>query len=272
MKSKPVQLCKVWEKGMLGFPFLAEVKLDGVRAICKQGSFFSRHLKPLHNLDQLAKKLPADWVWDGELVAKDTGAGTMEAWGHTVSVVHTSAYKLDASRLQFVVFDGMPAEDWESGACSKPQVERSLRVRQMCEKLLDPQVVAVAGKVVEDQDQLEQWFGEVLKTGGEGLVLKSLEARYAWKRSMNWWKLKTNFTVELKCTGVEEGEGRCAGTLGALKLEGGLRVGTGFSDEERDRYWRKPPVGKWIEVRFQEKTQKAKLRFPSFLRVREDLA
>jgi DNA ligase-1 len=47
-----------------------------------------------------------------------------------------------------------------------------------------------------------------------------------------------------------------------------VKVGTGFSDVEREEFMERPPA--MIEVKFQEKTKAGSLRFPAFIRVRED--
>lgn len=266
---KDLQLCKQYEPLLVQYPALVEIKMDGVRAVSVDGRLLSRHLKPLSNVDGIGKLLPKQWVFDGELIA--SGAG-MEAWGHTVSVVHTSAYKLDASRLVYRVFDAMPLAEWKARHCKQPQAARSYKLKEMVDAIGDERVQLVKMWVVHTPGELQKVYKQVLKAGGEGLVVKNPHGLYQFKRSTNWLKMKPVQTCELRCTGVEEGTGRCKGTLGALLLEGGLRVGTGFNDQERDRFWKNPPVGLMVEITFQERTVKGHLRFPSFQRVRIDLA
>jgi len=51
-----------------------------------------------------------------------------------------------------------------------------------------------------------------------------------------------------------------------------VRVGSGFSDEQRQQFWANPNSikGKIIEVQFHEETPDGSLRHPRFVRVRED--
>jgi ATP-dependent DNA ligase len=66
---------------------------------------------------------------------------------------------------------------------------------------------------------------------------------------------------EFECMGVEEGEGRLKGTLGALTCaidEGQaagfskltFSVGSGLTDAERNHYWANPPIGHLIKVKY----------------------
>ena len=67
--------------------------------------------------------------------------------------------------------------------------------------------------------------------------------------------------------------------FGALmyELEDGTRgTVSGFSDEERERmsenYQVKPCyMGRWVELKFMEKTRDGKLRHPRFIRLREEV-
>jgi bifunctional non-homologous end joining protein LigD len=84
--------------------------------------------------------------------------------------------------------------------------------------------------------------------GLEGLVAKRLDSRYLpGRRTRAWLKVKNLMGQELVIGGWLPGQGRRAGTLGALLVgyyeeEAGTqhlryagRVGTGFTDEELDR-------------------------------------
>ena len=63
---------------------------------------------------------------------------------------------------------------------------------------------------------------------------------------------------EFTCTAVEEGEGKYQGTLGALVCHARkgpiqhafFNVGSGLTDAQRDFYWRNPPIGKMIKVKY----------------------
>lgn len=108
----------------------------------------------------------------------------------------------------------------------------------------------------------------------EGLVLKA----DPWHC---WWKLKPIQTVDAIVLEVLEGVSRNSGRLGSLKIgvidgSGGIHclgnVGTGFSDSQRDAFWRDDGIheGDVVEVSFDSVGARGKLRFPRFIRLRTD--
>ena len=87
-------------------------------------------------------------------------------------------------------------------------------------------------------------------------------------------------TCDIKCIAVEEGEGKYAGTLGKIVCDYKgftLRVGSGFTDEQRNLYWNNQSeiVNQIVEIQYFEESKDKKtgdlsLRFPVFKRVRDD--
>jgi DNA ligase-1 len=81
--------------------------------------------------------------------------------------------------------------------------------------------------------------------------------------------------LDLEVIDLEEGSGRLVGTLGAIlvRYKGGnvVRVGSGFSDEERALYWSQPDLilHKVVEIKYFESTRNAdgqeSLRFPTWV-------
>ncbi|MBP5422606.1 MAG: hypothetical protein J6Y78_09215 [Paludibacteraceae bacterium] len=82
---------------------------------------------------------------------------------------------------------------------------------------------------------------------------------------------------------VEEGTNKNQNTLGALVCEidhpkfGHIeaKVGSGYSDEERDRFWSMNLIGRVISVQYFEVTENTSthvksLRFPVFLELKEE--
>ena len=99
------------------------------------------------------------------------------------------------------------------------------------------------------------------------------------KRTAELLKVKAMDTCDIECTAIEEGEGKYAGTLGKIvcNYKGyELRVGSGFTDEQRAYYWRNPwiIVGSIVEIQYFEETTNDKgevsLRFPVFKQIRND--
>jgi DNA ligase-1 len=112
-------------------------------------------------------------------------------------------------------------------------------------------------------------------------MIKNLDAPYECKRSDFWMKWKPTITVDLTIVGFEQGTGRNADRLGAIICEGAdnernirVNVGSGFSDDDRQRYWdsRDLLLDHVVEVEADAVTQNQdgtySLRFPRFLRFR----
>lgn len=112
---------------------------------------------------------------------------------------------------------------------------------------------------------------KMIDLGFEGLMLKTWSGLYQEKRSNDWCKIKAVYTEDLPVVDVIEGTGKYLGMLGALVVKRGnvkVEVGSGFSDAERHEFWLNPP--NCIEVKYQEALSSGSLRFPIFVRVRED--
>lgn len=86
--------------------------------------------------------------------------------------------------------------------------------------------------------------------------------------------------MDLPIIRCEEGNGRLEGTLGAFVLnykDNEVRVGSGFTDEQRQAFWSQADnlLGVLCEVKYKEissdkSTGQESLQFPVFMGLRED--
>jgi DNA ligase-1 len=93
-------------------------------------------------------------------------------------------------------------------------------------------------------------------------------------------KFKPNITVDVRCNGGIQGEGKHVGRLGSLTFAFAGKtgsVGTGFSDKQRTEFWRAlvagtadSPSGQIIEVEAMGYTPDGQLREPRFKGLRFD--
>ena len=127
----------------------------------------------------------------------------------------------------------------------------------MLEPEIDPRLDA--GRIT-DMSEIEKVYKWALKYGYEGLVLRSDDGTRL--------KLKPSVTFDVAITGIQPGQGKHAGRMGALMTDKG-KVGTGFKDAERELDWK---IGTIIEVECMELTEDGKFRHPRFVRIREDRA
>ncbi len=132
-----------------------------------------------------------------------------------------------------------------------------------------PQLEAVAQTRVKDRAELQARLREVLKAGGEGLMLHRADAPYATGRSDALLKLKPLLDAEAVVVGHLPGKGRLAGLVGALEVETPegrrFRIGSGLTDAlRRDP----PPLGATITYTYRGLTRTGLPRFPAYLRLR----
>jgi bifunctional non-homologous end joining protein LigD len=125
-----------------------------------------------------------------------------------------------------------------------------------------------------------QQFEDILKRGGEGIVVKQIESRYyPGERSAAWIKVKESDTYDFVIMGFTKGKGKYSSQIGAIiygAYVGGelKRLGTsgGMTDAERMRMTRNPRkyIGRVAEFEATEITTQGVMLHPRFVGVRFD--
>jgi DNA ligase-1 len=272
---------------------LIEVKLDGVRVITivyPSGHVdqYSRNGKELVNFPHIKEQLARHARWFAEPVVLD-GEVMSASFQDLMKMVHRkSDVKSDDAILN--LFDIITLREFQEGVGNHRQIDRSVTLAAWYSQCADhmPNVTVVGQELVDlrepaGQARFKQINQEAVDGGYEGIMIKDPSAVYECKRSVSWLKLKPYIEVSLSVVAVEEGTGRNEGKLGALICEGEddgkrikVNVGSGFSDSDRDTYWksRDEVVGQIVEVRAdaatksQDSEETWSLRFPRFLRFR----
>ena len=269
-----------------GKEFTITTKIDGSRIIAIKDngkvSFYTRQGQKYEGLVDLENELldsPEDnFVLDGEIVAIDTDKEN--TYKNTMKLSRTK--DLEKHGLQMLVFDYMPVTLWKAQDCQLPYVARRATVQAMFEfnqfiyfKLLP---ILYRGT---DTSKITEILEEQTAKGEEGIMINIDNAPYDFKRSNNLLKVKKFQDTELKVIGFEEGTNKLLGTLGAFICEyknNTVKVGSGLSDEDRAYFWahQEETLGKYITVKYFEtstdsKTGLESLRFPIYMRFREDI-
>lgn len=290
-----VQLAKA-EKDLskLKFPLLAQLKYDGVRIVIIWNGetvvFKTRNGREVF-LPRIGKRLKAGFemtvmqpsVIDTEVTLS---AGTTED-RTTVSGLLNSARQekaIDEDKLVFNCFDYMPLEDFNDAKCLL-----RYKYRLATLKLVVNTIAALAGTnyllnaettTVYSLEEVNILMADVLKQNQEGLILKTPEHLYTFKRSKDWIKLKAVLDADITCIDIVEGTGKYQGMIGALVCEGivegkniKVNVGTGLSDEDRLHAMRY--IGATIEVQYNSLIQNSvtgnwSLFLPRFVCMRTD--
>lgn len=148
-----------------------------------------------------------------------------------------------------------------------PTVVTQDMIYELTDGFVDPRLYL--GKVRDpSSEKLLTLMQGQLDKGHEGLVIRQWNAR---KGIYDWLKVVPKLQADVRITGYKGGAGRLAGTLGSIQTAHGS-VGSGFDDALRDSIWaaRANLLGKIIQVEYREKTDAGKLRFPAYIRFRDD--
>ena len=274
-------------KKLEGHTFAITTKLDGFRLIAIKDnggnvSFWSRVGQRVGGLVEIAAELeaamPNGLVLDGELtISNYFEMESKEAYKAASKIIRL---KGDTPKrgLTYRVFDGMAIDEWQNQNCTHSYDER----RNLLEGLFGYAPAPISHIELlpilyrgDDVSKVTELLEEVVANNGEGVMCNICSAPYVWNRTWHLMKVKKFNSLDLLVVDIEEGEGRLAGTLGAIhvRYKGGniVKVGSGFSDEERKLYWSQPDLilKKIVEVKFFEESTNAdgtfSLRFPTWV-------
>ena len=284
MKPFKPMLASPFDEALLKFPVLASPKLDGVRAVVRDGVVLSRALKPIPN-KWVQQRFSHLEHFDGELIVgasnhpdvlRTTTSGVMRVEGEPDVSFHVFDHVENHARLYTVRYD-LLEEDTEINVFVVPQHE------------------------LMNTFELNAFEHEVLAEGYEGVMLRHPDAPYKFGRSTAregyLLKVKRFHDAEFEIVGFEEEMfnaneattselGRTKrsshkankipkGRLGALVLKYGdttFNCGTGFNDAERERIWaeRDSYLGKLAKIKYFAHGIKDVPKLPSFLGIRDE--
>ena len=238
--------------------YLISEKYDGVRAIWDGKMLRFRSGRAVNAPAWFVAKLRAQAL-DGELWL---ARGRFEALSGIVR--KTEPQDAEWRQIQYMIFELPDA----AGTFA----QRAQRIREVVAQTQWPQLVAVEQVRVANRVALKKKLDEVVRAGGEGLMLHLADAAYVTGRSDVLLKLKPLQDTEAVVIEHVPGKGKYQGMLGALRVQAPdgktFLIGTGFSDETRRN---PPPLRTTITYTYRGLTNTGLPRFPSYLRVREDL-
>jgi len=252
-----IQLASIYQEDIDIQQYWISEKLDGVRGYWDGTRIISRQGNVFNTPAWFTKGFPTSPL-DGELWIG------REKFDLVSGIVrqHQASDK-DWQKITFMIFDLPSSKDTFS--------ERVEQMKTIVKQAQSPFLQMIDQQQVTNNTQLQQLLSEVLKHGGEGLMLHQRNAYYQTKRSKDLMKLKKYQDAEAVVIKHIQGKGRNAKRLGALlvKTQEGIifKIGTGFSDLEREN---PPTIGETITYKYIGKTKNGVPRFASFIRIRKD--
>ncbi len=265
-----------WEPEKVSYPVLASRKLDGIRALCIDGVLVSRNLKPIRNKHtQSLFGKPEYNGLDGELIC-----------GNFQETTHAVMSEDGEPQVTWYVFDNLYLQ--------LPFCQRLIQLPQA------PHIIPVPHKECKTENELLNYESLIVKDGYEGIMIRDPNGPYKHGRSSvkEGWLLKVKrfkdseaiiIRIEERFHNSNEAEEDNLGhtkrslknegmvptnSLGALVVSnnqfGEFKIGTGFTEEQRQELWKENIVGKLVKFKYQATGVKDKPRFPVFLGFREE--
>lgn len=259
-------------------------KLNGVRATFYNGQLIARSGVPFKGLDHIIKEISwvqnAGFVLDGELTLKDKGElSDNETFRMATGILNSDdMYK---TTICFTVFDAISVRDFERADPIVKYSNRRIVLDELSNNLADAKSVSVLPVLYSGTDvsKIDEILEQMVREDKEGLMV-NLDVPYRRTRHRGILKVKRFYTMDLPIIRCEEGTGRLQGTLGAFVLSymgNEVKVGSGFTDEQRVSYWQKRDeiADMLCEVKYKEisedkSTGLKSLQFPVFVRLRDD--
>lgn len=170
----------------INYPLLASTKLDGIRVIFYKGQILTRSLKKLLNKQlnikfEALRKYSEDYnlILDGEIYSHELTFQEIISFCMTQdfedkkSIKKYGEIKQIPKSLKFYCFDAIRNDEFDKDF-SLRYAENVLKVERAFPRL----AISVFHKQVKNEQEVENYFEEVLKEDYEGLILRSLNGRY----------------------------------------------------------------------------------------------
>lgn len=243
-----VMLAHPYDEKDLRCRFIVTSKLNGCRLICvvENGEplFFTRQGKPMEDMIQLEREMSRyeDGVYDGEVLAIGDFVDSDAQYKETIKRSRVKGVK---TGLKFVMYDFIELDEFKKGVSTIPCEERKEHLKELVEnygmsysEYLNPLYIGHNSSI------LKPLCERLTLNGEEGIMINKADGKYQFKRTNEILKYKLFHEGDVLVTDIIEGDGKLKGTLGALKviymIDGKTytsKVGSGFTDKDRDYYW-----------------------------------
>lgn len=289
------------EKRIKHWPVAVEPKMDGFRGVWlneQDPAIYTRSGNVMNPAQGLANDINAalpSTSFDRGLIAID---GEVMSGDFNKTSGDLRRKSASADDAVFHIFDVFRADVF-AGATPPPYSERRAQVMKLVAELkpiLGDRVVAAPSYFANSVEEVMGYYERFRARGFEGAMVKKLDGTYKAGKSHDWLKIKAEETEDLIIKDAFPGEPgtKYADCLGGVIVDRqgvDVRVGGGFSDDQRKKLWddylhdvalretnaallltEGKLLGRMIEVEYHEVTKDGSLRHPRFKRFRDDKA
>ena len=237
-------------------PYLISEKYDGVRGLWDGQTLRTRAGNVIAAPARFITKLPKQAL-DGELWM---GRGQFEKVSGAVRKI--TPVDDEWRQIKYMVFELPDAPGTFA--------ERYAAMQRITAQANFAQLVAVEQFRLKDNAALKKKLADIVRAGGEGLMLYRADSLYVTGRNDALLKLKPLDDAEATVISHVPGKGKYTGKMGALQVETAdgkrFQIGTGFSDAVRAN---PPAPGTLVTYTYNGLTKNGLPRFASYLRVRD---
>ena len=263
--------------------FIITTKLDGIRCvimkengqikiISRQGKIF----EGLTEVEEEAKQLPDNMVYDGEILADNTeGVDSKTLYRKTMNLATKKGIK---TGLIHNCFDIIPIDEFKKGESKDACINRKNELHKIFNGLSLKHIIEVPMLYVgNNKNKITELLNKAISQDQEGIMVNLADKTYKCKRTDVILKVKKFNDADVRVVNMIKGTGKNINKLGAITIEFIYKdkiytcdCGSGFSDEERLKYWKNPELlmNKIVTIGYFEisKNQKGSygLRFPTW--------
>lgn len=241
--------------------WVAEEKYDGHRLVFERtesGSIgawsrYGAHRDLPRHLKEAIRLLPVG-TYDGEIIVPHSTSARVKAIN-------------DQATLRVMVFDvtNLLGRD----VTGEPYHRRRAYLQEIFDRLyleVFPVLQMAESKPVTSQEDVLRLFAEVTSRGGEGLILKRLDSRYApGKRSRDFVKVKTIKSAVLRVIGYAAGRSGPQSTVVLETLDRKAKTKVKAKDQATLRELSREPMrflGRLLRIEYQHLTEDGNFRHP----------
>jgi len=269
----------------------ASRKLDGVRCLavvdengkCTLYSRMGKEFTTLNKVKEAIEKTGIiNYVFDGEICLMDEHGN--EDFQGVMKELRRKDHQIE--NPAFMIFDMLHKSEFDAGKGNTLLSERLLILRDWLRgRFIDPNILLYTEQsTITGDEHFETWSKLSADKGWEGFMLRK-DCGYEGKRSKNLVKVKKFHDAEYEVLGwdvdqhevVRDGKSKSMTMLSQVWInhKGHLvKVGSGFTQEQRLEYMDGSIVGKLITVQYFEETHNQEggisLRFPTVKHIYEN--